>query len=492
MGMRMSDHALHAEKLHADRRWICTGTPTTNLANLDPSSMAGVHGSGINFQQVASSDKVDMDRLSVLVESFLHLPPYTYDRSRFSKGLQRPLMDHQHQYYATTTNGGASSLVLSGALKARHEWTLEGASSALRLKYLMDRIMVRNRPEDVARNVTLPPLQERIVSLDLEYFQVLALNCQIALIQANAVLSEREDQDYLLHPSNRTLLTKVIENLKDGCFWYLGGIGYKERVVDSLSNVMKALEKDDLSGGIKYSREDHRLLLDIVRHLTTALESPGWEAIVAAQEVGYYCQDLPTLVQAKHALIPSTSMRNTNSGVMHGGPSERRQVQDDAKGTLCVVLGREISNLRYKVLSAERAADIERLRHTDDAQLPNASITSPMDMAVDDSAEQMLKEAMSRERLSQSAILSSTSSKLNYIASQILKHQGSEKCIVFCQNQTVMYYIREYLELAKVRCLMYHTGMVSGHVEFFVFGQVMSLAWYNVYEDSVRLTNCFF
>ncbi|KAG9070730.1 hypothetical protein KI688_008270 [Linnemannia hyalina] len=463
MGMRMSDHALHAEKLHADRRWICTGTPTTNLANLSPSSLAGVHGSGNSFQQVASSDRADMDRLSVLVESFLHLPPYTFDRSRFAKELQRPLVDHQHKYYATTTNGGDSNLVLSGGPKARQEWTLEGASSALRLKYLMDRIMVRNRPEDVARNVTLPPLQERIVSLDLEYFQVLALNCQIALIQANAVLSEREDQDYFLHPSNRTLLTKVIENLKDGCFWYLGGIGYKDRVVDSLSNVMKALEKDDLSGGTKYSREDRRLLLDIVRHLTTALESPGWEAIVAAQEVGYYCQDLPTLVQAKHALIPSTFLHNTNSDLIHRGPSERRQVQGDADGSLCVVLGREISDLRDKVLSAERTADIEHLHHPDDAQLPNASITSTMDMTVDDNAiaEQMLKEAMSRERLSRSTILSSTSSKLNYIASQILQHQGSEKCIVFCQNQTVMYYIREYLELAKIRCLMYHTGMTE-------------------------------
>ncbi|KAF9132843.1 hypothetical protein BGX30_012507, partial [Mortierella sp. GBA39] len=463
MGMRMSDHALHAEKLHADRRWICTGTPTANLANLNPSSLAGVHGSGNSFQQVASSDRLDMDRLSVLVESFLHLPPYTFDRSRFSKELQRPLLDHQHKYYATTTHGGDGSLVLSGGPKARHEWTLEGASSALRLKYLMDRIMVRNRPEDVARNVTLPPLQERIVSLDLEYFQVLALNCQIALIQANAVLSEREDQDYFLHPSNRTLLTKVIENLKDGCFWYLGGIGYKDRVVDSLNNVMKALEKDDLSGGTKYSQEDRQLLLDIVRHLTTALESPGWEAIVAAQEVGYYCQGLPTLVQAKHALIPSTFLHNTNSGLIHGGPSERRQVQDDANGSLCVVLGREISDLRNKVLSAERTADNERLHHPDDAQLPNTSITPSMDVAVDDNAiaEQMLKEAMSRERLSRSTILSSTSSKLNYIASQILQHQGSEKCIVFCQNQTVMYYIREYLELAKVRCLMYHTGMTE-------------------------------
>ncbi|KAF8947839.1 hypothetical protein BGZ47_007648 [Haplosporangium gracile] len=484
MGMRMSDHTLHAEKLHADRRWICTGTPTTNLANLDPTSIASVHGLGNNpqqhIQQVASSDKVDMDRLSVLVESFLHLPPYTFDRSRFSKELQKPLVDHQHQHYATTTNGGGTNVVSSGGSKNRYEWSLEGASSAMRLKYLMDRIMIRNRAEDVARNVTLPPLQERIVTLDLEHFQILALNCQIALIQANAVLSEREDQDYFLHPSNRTVLTKVIENLKDGCFWYVGGIGYKDKVVDSLGNVMAALEKHERSGGTKYSREDYQLLLDIVSHLTTALESTGWEAIVAAQEVGYYCQDLPTLVQAKHAIIPSTSLHITNAGLTNGGSSERRHVKDDAEGSLCVMLGREISDLRDKVWSAERAADIARLLHSEDVQLPNASITLTMDMVVDDDAQavQMLKKAMSRERLSRSTILSSTSSKLNYITSQILQHQGSEKCIVFCQNQTVMYYIREYLELAKVRCLMYHTGMTesekSSNITTFNTSEVVS------------------
>ncbi|KAF9150335.1 hypothetical protein BG015_007854 [Linnemannia schmuckeri] len=484
MGMRMSDHTLHAEKLHADRRWICTGTPTTNLANLGPTSITGVHGSGNNsqlhLQHVVSSDKLDMDRLSVLVESFLHLPPYTFDRSRFSKELQKPLVDHQHQYYATKTNGGGTNVILSGGPKSRYEWSLEGASSAMRLKYLMDRIMVRNRAEDVAQNVTLPPLQERIVTLDLEYFQILALNCQIALIQANAVLSEREDQDYFLHPSNRTVLTKVIENLKDGCFWYVGGIGYKDKVVDSLGNVMAALEKHERSGGTKYSQEDYQLLLDIVNHLTAALQSSGWETIVAAQEVGYYCQDLPTLVQAKHAIIPSTSLYITNAGLTNVGSSERRHVKDDAEGSLCVMLGREISDLRDKVLSAERAADIARLLHPEDVQLSNASITSTMDMAVDDNAQavQMLKEAMSRERLSHSTILSSTSSKLNYIASQILQHQGSEKCIVFCQNQTVMYYIREYLELAKVRCLMYHTGMTesekSSNITTFNTSEVIS------------------
>lgn len=473
MGIKMSDHTLHAEKLHADRRWICTGTPTTNLANLDPSSVAGMHGSDNNsqqhLQQMAESDKGDMDRLSVLVESFLHLPPYFSAHGRFSKELQKPFVDHQHQYYAvTTTNGNGSAAASSAGPKTRHEWSLEGASSALRLKYLMDRIMVRNRAEDIARNVTLPPLQERIVSLDLEYFQVLALNCQIALIQANAVLSEREDQDYFLHPSSRKELTRVIENLKDGCFWYMGGFGYKDSLVDTLNNVKDALDKHELCGGTKYSREDYQLLLDISKHITTALANPGWEAIVATQEISYYCQDLPALVQARHAIIPSTSLHTINSSMTAEGSSEQRQIRNDAEGSLCVMLGKEISNLRDKVLSDERAADNADLLHLENVQQLNGLIAPIMDLTVDDDAlaDQMLKAAMSRKRLSQSTILSSTSSKLNYITSQILRHQGSEKCVVFCQNQTVMHYIREYLNLARVRCLMYYTGMVREHDEF--------------------------
>ncbi|KAF9127849.1 hypothetical protein BGW39_005513 [Mortierella sp. 14UC] len=466
MGIRMSDHALHAQKLHADRRWICTGTPTANLVNLQPPSTAGARGSSNPQQQqnLAVTDRVDLDRLSVLVENFLHLPPYTSDHSRFSKELVKPLIDHQQLLYAAKTSSKLGSSGASvGAARTRHEWSLEGASSAMRLKYLMERIMVRNRTEDVERDVTLPPLRERIVLLDLEYFQMLALNCQIAQIHANAVLSEREDQDYFFHPSSRKDLARVTENLKDGCFWYMGGPEYIHMVTNSLENVNDALNKHNWSGGTKYNREDYLLLLDISKHLRAALDSVGLRRIVAAQVVGYYCQNVPTLVQAGHAVVSSKALDATMSDLTNEDLSEQRRMESEDERAPCVMLSTNITSLRTEVLKTERDMEMEHPERRANIQWPSSSIGPANDsIALNDKQHPMrLKEAMSRERLSQSTILSSTSSKLNYIASQILRHQGSEKCVVFCQSETIMYYIREYLTLANVRCLVYHTHRMS-------------------------------
>ncbi|KAG0271414.1 hypothetical protein BGZ95_000776 [Linnemannia exigua] len=440
------------------------GTPTANLANLHPPPMSGIRGS-TNLQQqqhLAVSDKVDLDRLSVLVESFLHLPPYTSDRCRFSKELQKPFAEHQQLFnLSRTSSNSEGSEASEGAEKARHEWSLESASSAMRLKYLMERIMVRNRPEDVELDVVLPPLRERIVLLDLEYFQVLALNCQIALIHANAVLSEREDQDYFFHPSSRKDLARVTENLKDGCFWYVGGPEYIHMVTKSLENVSEALAKHAWSGGTKYSREDYLLLLDITGHLKAALESDGWRQIVVTQEVGYYCQDIPTLVQDKHAVISSMILYATTAS---GSTDEDlpKQWSKDA-GAHCVMLGKKISGLRNEVLKADQGMEIEHPDHSEITQQPDGLNTPVIHTAFLNNAPYpiTLREVMTRERLSQATILSSTSSKLNYITSQILRHQGSEKCVVFCQSETIMYYIYEYLTLAKVRCLVYHTHRMS-------------------------------
>ncbi|KAF9899981.1 hypothetical protein EC991_008051 [Linnemannia zychae] len=465
VGIKMSDHSLHAQKLHADRRWICTGTPTANLANLQPLSTTGTRGS-VNPQQqnFAVTDRMDLDRLSVLITNFLRLPPYTSDHSRFSKEILKPLVDHQQLLYAAKTSSGFDyNGALEKATSARYECSLEGASSAMRLKYLLERIMVRNRTEDVEKDVTLPPLRERIVLLDLEYFQMLALNCQIALIHANAVLSEREDQDYFFHPSSRKDLARVIENLKDGCFWYMGGPEYVHMVTKSLENVNDALDKHNWSGGTKYSREDHLLLLDISEHLRAALESAGWRKIVVAQEVGYYCQDIPALVQVEHAVVPSTILYATASDSSNEDLSERLHMENKAEEAPCVMLGKKISSLRSKVLKTERDMELEYPDGPATVQQISSSI-DPVNASMANNSNQhssILKEAMSRRQLSKSTILSSTSSKLNYIISQILRHQGSEKCVVFCQSETIMYYIHEYLTLANVRCLVYHTHRMS-------------------------------
>ncbi|KAG0266854.1 hypothetical protein BG011_000469 [Mortierella polycephala] len=422
LGVKLSDHALLAERLHADRRWICTGTPTLNLANLKPSSSSSV--------QTSLTDKGDLERLSTLFGSFLHLHPYAGDKDLFARVIQKPLID-RHNIVNGTSNVA---------------WSMESASIISRLRHLMNRIMIRNKITDVELDVTLPPLHERIVRLDLEYFQVLALNGQIALLQANAVLTEREDQDYYFHPSNRKHLARLIDNLEDSCFWYPGGNNYMEQLQGALKNVFVAIEKHLGSNGLKYTDNDAKLLIEICEHLQKALHDQSWKAIQATQEIGYYCRDLPRPVQETHALIPATRLgvaleaHKAASGATvdagEGGSSGstlQRHMAGHTGGSdqTCIMLAKQINRLRADVLKSGRASE--------------ATISG------------MQTEEMAEDNLSRATILSSTSSKLNYIVSQILRHHNSEKCIVFCQSLASMYYIYEYLSLAKVRCLLYTT-----------------------------------
>ncbi|KAF9204769.1 hypothetical protein BGZ49_004900 [Haplosporangium sp. Z 27] len=453
LGVKLSDHTLLAEKLHADRRWICTGTPTFNLANLraTPSS------SSID---TPVSDKGDLERLSTLMRTFLHIQPYYEHKNIFSSALIKPLVEHHN----INTDSASSNPF--------NEWSLENLSSVSRLRYLMDRIMVRNRPEDVSKDVSLPPLYERIVGLDLEYFQVMTINCYVSIIQANAVLSEREDQDYFFHPSNRKHLSRVIENLKDGCFWNPGGKDFLKTLESTLDNVMQGIQAHQATLGGKYPEDDFQLLKDIRDHLSEALTNDEWRTIQVTQEVGYYCGNLPMIIQQAHALIPASGGPPIFANAQESSASRSIVRVPETRGSenVCVMLANQITNLRSVV---QNLAQETRDDNVEQLSIPQSSpnnhpiiidldpVENNEELTAFDPARE-LKLAMSKEQSSRATIICSTSSKLNYIASQILRHQNSEKCIIFCQGQTTLYYIHEYLTLAKVRCLMYHTyGMTK-------------------------------
>ncbi|KAG0034797.1 hypothetical protein BGZ81_003201 [Podila clonocystis] len=380
MSSDLSDHALLASKLHADRRWICTGTPTSNLANLVPRSKS----------LRTWTDKSDLTRLASLAAFFLQVGPYANNKHLFLDKIRNPFME-----------GKAGSV------------SLAALSSVRRLRHLLERLMTRNRPEDVRKFVPLPPLHEHVVILSLERFQILSLNFHIALIQANAVLSQRGGRDYFFAPNNLHFLRRTIDNLDNCCFWYSGGgESYTDQVRYTLENVQHALEVHSREG--KYSPADVALLEGVVETLQLALSDDSWNTLIAAREMGYFCR-LPETMQ-QEVLIPSSSLRCTVPG---GEVGEKA----------CIMLADQIRSLNRKM----RQEQVPALGERPDTIEYNGA-----------------------EQISQTSILSSTSSKLNYIISQILQHHQTEKSIVFCQNSNAIYYIQEYLTLAKVRCLTYH------------------------------------
>ncbi|KAI8363475.1 SNF2 family N-terminal domain-containing protein [Mortierella sp. GBAus27b] len=451
MGLKLSNHTLLAEQLHADHRWICTGTPTFNLANMKPSSDSK--------SQPSKSDKDDLERLGTIMQSFLHLQPYHDDKLLFSKTLVRSLEDH----HRIKTRGSEN-------------WTLASLSSISRLRYLMDRIMVRNKPADVEKDVKLPPLYERIVRLDLDYYQVLTINCLIATIQANAVLTERVDVDYFFHPANRKHLIRVIENLKDGCFWYPGGETYQQDLATTLRNVRNAIDRHQATPEGHYPREDFDLLKEIYHQISTALEDKDWSKLQKSQEVGYYCKNLTPALQKKYALIPSPEAVNNLSQTERpswndsGGSSSSRDVTrpGGAQGSegVCVMAAKDIISLRSNQKSRGARSTRRHQHHMGQADNleeseSSASITGGGQSSSGSSDTTRHGPSKDAQKATDARILSSTSTKLSYIIGQILQNQD-EKSIVFCQDVTSMYYVREYLTLAKVRCLMYHThGMTE-------------------------------
>lgn len=81
-----------------------------------------------------------VDRLGVLLSNVLHLEPFASTKRAWNTIMLRPFMNGNPR----------ASIAVAG---------------------LMHRIMIRNRREDISKDVTLPQLYKRLVFLDFDYYQ---------------------------------------------------------------------------------------------------------------------------------------------------------------------------------------------------------------------------------------------------------------------------------------------------------------------------------
>ncbi|KAG0244428.1 hypothetical protein BGW41_007720 [Actinomortierella wolfii] len=592
MGSQSSNYALLASALHVERRWICTGTPTQNLSNLadyyqptdyhndtdvstTQSGGTSTKRSALSARHLAASDQDDLVKLSTIITSYLRLEPFASKPKLFSKELQVPFSSSRNESRGHTTITGNYDSYSIESLKRR--------MSASKLRRLMSTIMVRNRPEDIMKDISLPPLHEKIVRLPFGYFQALTHNCQVGLIHANAVLSEREGIDYFFHPKNTKHLRQVIANLQQSCFWFSGGgdgtealksttssngkspLGDKEQqggkegendaavstksikmsgfvyqIQEALSNVKKGYEKDlrrrEAFGVGAYPPEDVDLLKQIIKHLERALQDECWVRIAQMDHMAYFCRNLPKVLQpgqSKHQqLTPSSSISSSTPmpgeglyrdyGDWHavlseddlvcshfntqpfqmdtestepqlqpqqeqGQNSHNNRLYNAADAHICMVNAAQVEQAREAIAILESARSsgasfslgkkkepsaLLRMLLDDKVHRPlldkqGTSIPIVGDKGHDQGNDEIsisveendllsqLKEALTRERLSQATIVSSASTKLNYIVSRILLVHRDEKTIVFCDHPNAIYELYHYLLMAKVRCLLY-------------------------------------
>jgi hypothetical protein len=198
-----------AKQLSVERRWIVTGTPTTNLLGLglgskvteyleSPSKKGRQDNSafeeteeGIDWTEANSSfssqvttpagspppatpfkriwnkyDREDLNKLGNMITHFIAIPQFSTDSSLMTTHVTEALLDPSGPRH--------------GAIQV--------------LNQVMQFVMIRHRVEDVEKDVALPPVTHESVLLDLDPFVIKSFNSLQAIIVVNAVDSRRTDQ----------------------------------------------------------------------------------------------------------------------------------------------------------------------------------------------------------------------------------------------------------------------------------------------------------
>ncbi len=177
--------------LSVERRWIVTGTPTRNLLGLDLGKKAVTWDSGDSPyssdeenktpEENASDlgeqspvkpriwnkyDREDLAKLDNMITHFIAVPHFIANPSLLRTHIRDPLMDK------AGPKPGAADVLLQ----------------------VMQMVMIRHQIDDIEKDITLPPVVQESILLDLDPMVVKSYNALQATIAINAIDSQRTDQ----------------------------------------------------------------------------------------------------------------------------------------------------------------------------------------------------------------------------------------------------------------------------------------------------------
>lgn len=243
-----------AGKLRVERRWCVTGTVSNQMMGMElgmqRTSSTDIDGNITPPDDLPNRkpEQLDLKRLGSILIDFLHMPPF-YNVEIWNRYVVKPYTDNIH-----------------------------GAMSSLRS---IMTLMIRHRPLDIEMDVKLPPLHTKTVLLTPTKLNRLSINVVTALIGSNAVLTQRCEQDYMFHPSSVKYRDEVVRNLLISAFHFTGTS--VEGVLESINFAEEGLEKQLKRG---YSKEDVKMLEDVVKHLKEAADDVDWRTLAIRKEPG--------------------------------------------------------------------------------------------------------------------------------------------------------------------------------------------------------------
>ncbi|KAH7634143.1 hypothetical protein SMAC4_00304 [Sordaria macrospora] len=442
--------------LHVDAKWVVTGTPSTGLYGLEH----GAQGSLEQNHRVSTGLELhDLRRIGVMAAVFLKTRPWA------------------------NTNADTQALRVKGATRDKvlwedyivKPWALRTADSRNEcLKATLGSLIVRHPKLDIVP--FLPSVQERIVYLDGSYQDLISLNLFSLNIIFNAVLSQRTDQDYFFHKTQRKHLGDLVSNLRQTSFF--GGQFFPKS--DTLQAIAKAEQFLD-EGVVSITAEDDELLGTAIEFGRIAVSNTVKDAAQSFAQIPLFvesfpygagrhwpidsrdgdpvCTMAPLLLRLQERLkryikSPKTlDMLSSSGDIAAWGDQYRKKISVDTKGER-----EESVQDNVPTDNTEKCSDVRKkyLQRIKSLMEENRNSAREQDSAAASSVSEVVAAPLARTRL-----ISTASAKLSYLVDQIIRHQEAEQILVFYENDNVAYYLAEVLEVLGIQHLIYAKGITS-------------------------------
>ncbi|KAF2116911.1 P-loop containing nucleoside triphosphate hydrolase protein [Lophiotrema nucula] len=461
-----SNAVLVAKQLQVDRRWVVSGTPAKDLVGVevDISSLeaddefAAVRDTTMG-QRKSFSPKDDIGgaakALGSLASNFLMVRPWSDAEGESKLVWDEYIYRHEHQHRKTYS--GFSSCFLR---------TLKG-------------LVVKTRPEDVERDILLPPMKHRVVYLKPCWFDKMTANLFIQVLRANAITSERSDVDYLFHKNSSKARQSLIRNLRQSNFTWTGFS--MEDVASTLETSSKYLAKPDK----RCSIEDANQLLESSSIIAELLNSDAWCSLSKTHEVGLAIDEWPQESEeafalsypTKPAMVGITQLlegqSHVDSHILSDNPAEELKTVGEIERARLIQIEETEKSVKTKMQEQKREDSktgvpssavggqpitSRRTSSSNPDGEPEVSVVSasslrPKKRKLTDEAEKA--QLPETSPLRNTRVVGTTSAKLSYLMEMVLKHQAQEKIIIFYDGDNAAFYIAQCLEMLYVNHRIY-------------------------------------
>ena len=488
------------QKLHVERRWVVSGTPASGLLgvevgvaaqetfNKDQNNEDLANQKTLQARQKEKSwlqEEKDLEKLGRIVTDFLNLRPWANLR-----GSEDPA---SWQKYVMPSK--------------------DGCRKARSLRAILESLVVRHQIQDIEADIKLPPLHNHVVYLEPSWHDKLSINLFLLTLTANAVTSERVDEDYMFHPKNRGQLNQLITNLRQSGFFWTGFSPHDViQTLDVCHNYLKANSHPE-----SVEKEEDRVLLEHAMAMgTRALNSESWTAFAKLHEIGVFVEgfppeamnawslvhretdDQPLLVGATqfsraqkyvnshlYALNPTDGLAELGSSVMDRAWKNEQKAVSATRDNASSPKAKASPSKGQKAQRASHSSLVEHPKLREKSTISKAKVATSnsrsdrlhtdknMDTVDHKSKSTILKSALKSSSKSDSvavlpsdSILAKTrlsgtaSAKLSYLLDQVIRLQADEKTLIFYEGDHIAYYIAQAFELLDIRYLIY-TGTLA-------------------------------